>query len=50
MLAEELREAALVHIWGRQVTPAVYNHRLPRDGSLVLFQLYLFQLPYSPDT
>lgn len=36
MLAEELGEAALIHVWGRQVTPAVYNHRLPGDGSLVV--------------
>lgn len=25
VLAEELREAALVHIWGRQVTPAAHS-------------------------
>lgn len=36
MLAEELREAALIHIWGRQVTPAVHNHRRPGDGNLVV--------------
>lgn len=42
MLAEELREAALVHIWGSQITPVIKYHRLPggrRPGGRLLVPL-----------